>query len=151
MTTKSGRCLCGAVKLTAEPDTVGLAAGGLGACHCDMCRRWSSSAFVEMAAKPGSVKVEGPVKTYTSSPWAERAFCDNCGSPLWYRLTAEGPEQGQYQLSAGLFDNAADLDLTLEVFIDKKPDGYEFAGKQKTMTEAEIFAMFAPPPEDGAQ
>lgn len=139
-----GRCLCGTVRIEAEPDIGGLAEGGLGACHCGMCRRWTSSAFVEIASKPGTVKVEGPVKVFQSSEWAERAFCENCGSPLWYRITAGGQDQGQYQLSAGLFDNAADLKLKLEVFIDKKPDGYAFAGKHRTMTEAEIIAMFAP-------
>ena len=65
-------------------------------------------------------------------------------------MTAEGPDAGEYQLSAGLFENAGDLDLNLEVFIDKKPRGYAFAGERKTITEAEIYAMFAPP-EEGAQ
>ena len=149
MTEITGKCLCGAVTITAEPDTGGLADGGLGACHCGMCRAWTSSAFIEIAARPGSVAVEGPANVFQSSEWAERAFCERCGSPLWYRITAEGPDAGQYQLSAGLFENAGGLDLNLEVFIDKKAEGYAFAGERKTMTEAEIFAMFAPP-EEGA-
>ena len=149
MTLLTGKCMCGAVTITAEPDTGGMSEGGLGACHCGMCRAWTSSAFVEFTAKRGSVTVEGPARARQTSEWAERAFCSECGSPLWYRVTAEGPEGGQYQLSAGLFENAGGLDLRLEVFIDKKPDGYAFAGERKTMTEAEIYAMFAPP-EEGA-
>ncbi len=147
----TGRCLCGAVRVTAESGEGGLAGGGLAACHCGMCRRWTSSAFVEFVAKPGTVRVQGPVKVFRSSDWAERAFCETCGSALWYRLTAEGPEQGQYQLAAGLFENAAGLELKLEVFVDRKPDGYAFAGEQRTMTEAEIVAMYAPPEEGTAK
>ncbi len=146
----TGKCMCGAVTISATPDSDGMANGGLGACHCDMCRAWTSGAFIEIAAKNGSVKIEGPAKTFQSSEWAERAFCEICGSPLWYRVNADGAEPGQYQLSAGLFENAGDLDLNLEVFIDSKPEGYAFAGHHKTMTRADIYAMFAPP-EEGAQ
>ncbi len=146
----SGRCLCGAVTITARPDTGDLNDGGLGACHCDMCRRWTSSAFVEFSAKVGSVSIKGPAKVFQSSEWAERAFCEKCGSPLWYRVTAGGADSNSYQLSAGLFENAAGLPLNLEVFIDEKPQAYAFEGDRKRMTGAELFAMFAPP-EEGAQ
>ena len=135
-----GRCLCGAVTVSAEP-----ARNGISACHCDMCRRWTSSAFVAIEAVNGTVKVEGPAKTITTSDWAERAFCTECGSPLWYRITAEGPYHGQYQLAAGLFANAGGMPLTLEVYIDRKPEGYAFEGDRKRMTEAEIIAIYAPP------
>ena len=90
------------------------------------------------------------MKSYKSSDWAERAFCGTCGSALWYRLTIEGMENEPYQVSAGLFENAADLDLTLEVYIDKKPSGYAFAGDRKRMTEAEVLEMVNAPPPEGA-
>lgn len=137
-----GRCMCGAVRITAEA-----ARPSLSACHCDMCRRWTSGAFVALEAKPGSVTVTGPARTITTSDWAERAFCTECGSPLWYRITMEGPMHGQMQLAAGLFENAAGADLRLEVYIDKKPEGYAFEGgdARRQMTEAEVIAMFAPP------
>ncbi len=131
-----GRCLCGAVTVTAVPVRQALAA-----CHCDMCRRWSSSAF--MAFEAETVKAEGPVRTFTSSEWAERAFCERCGSNLWYRITAPGPMHGQHQLAAGLFD-VGDMPIKLEVFIDKKPPGYAFAGERKQMTEQEVFDLYAP-------
>ena len=38
---------------------------------------------------------------------------------------------------------------TGEIYIDKKPDAYAFAGERQTMTEAEVMAMFAAPPESG--
>lgn len=141
----TGQCMCGAVSVKAAP-----VPGSLSACHCNMCRRWSSGAFVAFEAERGSVTIDGPAKTITTSEWAERAFCTECGSPLWYRITMEGPMQGQYQLAAGLFEDAAGLDLGLEVYIDKKPRGYAFAGDRTRMTEAEVIAMYAPPEAGGS-
>ena len=146
----NGQCMCGAVTIEGTVVDQTPAGSGLGACHCGMCRKWTSSAFVEVALAKDTLAVAGPVKTYTSSDWAERAFCSTCGSPLWYKLTIEGTENEPVQVSAGLFENAADRELTLEVFIDRKPAGYAFAGERAQMTEAEIFAMYAPPEEGDA-
>ncbi len=134
----TGRCMCGAVTITAEP-----AREALTVCHCDMCRQWTSSMFMALETKEGSVEIEGPVRLFQSSDWAERAFCEVCGSNLWYRITAEGPGHGQYQLAAGLFETG-DRPVGLEVFIDRKPAGYALEGEPKQMTEAEILAYFAP-------
>lgn len=145
MTELNGQCMCGAVSVTATP-----AKDAIGACHCDMCRRWTSSALMTFQAEPGYAAL-GPVKTYTSSEWAERAFCEVCGSALWYRMTAPGPMQGQTQMAAGLFENAGGHRLSLELFIDKKPEGYAFAGDRKQITEAEMMAMYAPSEEGDNQ
>ncbi len=51
-----------------------------------------------------SITIDGPARRFQSSDWAERGFCDTCGSNLWYRITAEGPGHGQYNFAAGLFD-----------------------------------------------
>ena len=101
-------------------------------------------------AAPGYAAL-GPVKTYTSSEWAERTFCGECGSALWYRVTGPGPMHNQTQMAAGLFENAAGASLKLELYIDKKPQGYEFAGKTHQMTEADVISAFAPSEEGESQ
>ena len=78
-----------------------------------------------------------------SSDWAERAWCDRCGSGLWYRVTLEGPMQGQYHLPVGLFDEPDRFELRSEIYIDRKPAGYAFAGERKRLTKAEVEAQFA--------
>ncbi|AAV96990.1 GFA family protein [Ruegeria pomeroyi] len=138
MTELHGECMCGAVTITATP-----ARAALGACHCDMCRRWTSSAYVSFPVEPGYAAL-GPVKVYGSSDWAERAFCGTCGSVLWYRITLPGKMHGQTQMAAGLFENAGGNALKLELYIDKKPEGYAFAGERRQMTQAEVEAMYAP-------
>ncbi len=137
--------MCGAVTINAA-----LTDDRLRACHCHMCRAWTSGAFVSVASVPGSVSTDGPVKVMQTSDWAQRANCGGeCGSPLWYEITEEGPPgYGQKNLSAGLFPDAAGMALKLELFIDKKPGGYAFTGDHRKMTEAEMLAIFAPP-KDG--
>lgn len=144
MSELQGNCMCGAVTVSMTP-----AQNSLGACHCDMCRRWTSSALMTIPAASGYAAL-GPVKTYVSSDWAERAFCSDCGSALWYRVTAPGKMHGQTQMAAGLFENAGGTSLGLELFIDKKPTGYAFEGTQRQMTEAEVFSLFTSSEEGDA-
>jgi hypothetical protein len=82
---------------------------------------------------------------YRSSEWAERCFCKNCGSTLFYRLVGKNLYFG----SAEAFDDRSGMSFTSQVFIDEKPSYYDFANKTHVMTGAEVFAAFAPP-DDGA-
>ncbi len=132
-----GHCLCGAVTVAfrAKDDA-------LGACHCDTCRRWTGSAYLEIDAVPGSLSYDGPVKTYASSDWAERAFCEVCGTTIWYHLTLPSHDD-HYSLAAGLVDNAGGLTMTKEIYIDRKPEGWAFAGDHPRETKADVEAKFA--------
>lgn len=140
---RTGSCLCGAVRYTIDKEV-----SETGACHCGMCRKFSGGVYLGVEVPPESLQVDGAdgLGVYTSSPWAERAFCKTCGSSLWYRVTAPGPMHGTYHIGLGTLDSADGIALTGEIFIDRKPDGYSFAEKTKTMTEAEVMAMFAAPP-----
>ena len=128
--------MCGAVTVEAAPDR-----HDLHACHCEMCRRWTGTALVEIGVSPGGLRVAGPVKTYVSSAWAERSWCDRCGSVLWYKVTVPGREH--YAVSAGLFDDAGGYELTKEIYVDCKPAGYAFAGEHLMMTKRETEAAWA--------
>ncbi|MEM7236407.1 MAG: GFA family protein [Pseudomonadota bacterium] len=139
MTRLTGRCLCGATTLTITP-----AERHIHACHCGMCRSWTSSAFMGLSVAPDDLEHLGPVRASATSDWAERAWCDGCGSALWYRVTAPGPYSGVYHVAAGLFEGAGAFPMNGELYIDKKPAGYAFAGDHKTYTEAQVQAMFAP-------
>jgi len=128
--------MCGAVTVTAQTTKPIVRA-----CHCDMCRRQTSSMFMSLATDPGTLEIEGPVKIYRSSDWAERGFCEVCGSTLWYGTV----EDGVRHIAAGLFDNAAGAPLKLEFFSDMVPEGYALAGDHRRMTTAETAALFEPP------
>jgi hypothetical protein len=81
------------------------------------------------------------IATFSSSEWAERGFCGNCGTHLFYRLK----ESERYFVSVGLFDNCKDFAFDRQIFIDEKPQFYCFANETKNITGAEFFAQFAPP------
>lgn len=130
-----GRCLCGAVTVTAE----GIRPH-VHACHCGMCRKWAGGPG--MAAEcEGGVRFTGgeSVTNYGSSDWAERGFCATCGTHLYYRL--KGTEH--YFLPVGLFDTGLEPVLSEEVYYDHKPAYYAFAGETKKKTEAEVMAEFS--------
>lgn len=131
---EQGTCLCGSVKINLKTLNT-----QVGACHCSMCRKWGSGPF--MAIDCGTdVSFEGNenISVYDSSEWAERAFCNKCGSHLFYRLK----ESKQFFMSVGLFKNEERFNLKHQVFIDNKPSFYSFSNQTDNMTEAELFAKY---------
>lgn len=134
-----GKCLCGKVSFTTER------IHEVGACHCGMCRRWCGSPGIAAHLKgPPAIKGEEFITWFSSSEWAERGFCNVCGSSLFYRLTGETP---QYFVMAGTYDDQSAFKLASQIFIDEKPEYYDFAGDIPSMTGAEVFALYADKPE----
>ena len=131
-----GRCLCGAIRIVAKG-----VSNSVGACHCNMCRRWGGGPFMEVNCEQ-AVEFDGEehITVFDSSDWAERGFCRQCGTHLFYRIK----ETGQHMVPVGVFDDAHDLVFTNQVFIDEKPSFYQFVNDTHNMTGAELFAKFAP-------
>ena len=115
-----GRCLCGAITLEVTEHS-----RELSACHCAMCRRWTGAVLMGFDAPEAAVRVTGSPRIFRSSSFAERAFCGECGSHLWFRDI----EGDVLEIMPGLFERDAPLTLVREVFIDAKPAGYAFAGE----------------------
>ena len=136
MTEATGSCLCGAVRFTVRSMN-----NSVGACHCGMCRRWGGGPLMCVGCGTDVVfEGEEYISVYNSSEWAERGFCKNCGSHLFYRLK----QSNQHEIPAGLFDNQENFHFELQVFTDSKPSFYSFANETEEMTEAEVIAKFAP-------
>ena len=131
-----GFCLCGAVSITARDNPE------MSACHCSMCRRWGGGPFLTVHAG-ADVQISGAhrIKVYRSSDWAERAFCDTCGTHLYYRLVPAN----EYVLPMGLFQDGPQFRFHEQIFVDEKPGTYDFANDTPKLTGAEVFAKFAPP------
>ncbi len=128
-----GSCLCGAVSVEAEETR------NVEACHCGMCRRWGGGPLL---AVPGGKDVrfggEDQIGCFDSSEWAQRGFCKQCGTHLFYKLKPTG----EYMLPAGLFQPGTDFDFHGQIFIDKKPAYYEFANQTEMLTEQEVFEKY---------
>jgi hypothetical protein len=134
MSVRSGQCLCGAVRFEAEEVETEFSA-----CHCDMCQQWSSGPFFSTTA--GKVRFTGEehLTRFQSSAWAERGFCNNCGSNLFFRIL----KLPDYEMCIGAFDDRSGLVMTGEIFIDRKPDGYALAGKHPRLTEKEALEKYS--------
>ena len=132
---REGACACGAVKLIAQQ-----ASATLGACHCRSCRRWGGGPLLTVSCGT-EVSFEGGehIGVFDSSDWAQRGFCQRCGSHLYYRLKSND----HHEIPAGLFDDSDDLHFDHQVFVDERPPYYRFAQDTEELTGAECFAKFA--------
>ncbi len=137
--TRKGKCLCGAVNFTIRD-----LASDFGACHCKMCQRWAGSAFMGLTVPADTITLKGEknIGRFQSSEWAERAWCQKCGSNLWYQVTAEGPYSGAYHIAVGLLDDTTGLEITREYFVDEKMEGLTLAGEHKQFDTAAMLKMF---------
>ena len=101
MTTYTGGCLCGQLRVTAtgQPYRVGL-------CHCLDCRKYHGSLFHASAMFPETaVTITGDSRSY-----AGRSFCPTCGSPVF---AISGDE---VEVNLGCLDAADQLTPTYELW-----------------------------------
>ena len=82
MKISTGRCLCGAVRYEFDGD-----AEEVIHCHCNSCRRHTSSAVATFVMVQFATLrfTRGKPKEFRSSPGVRRSFCADCGSPIAYQ------------------------------------------------------------------
>jgi len=131
----NGTCLCGSVTLTTSSMDKNVAA-----CHCSMCSKWGGGPLMAVDCKQ-DIKIDGEesIGIFSSSEWAERGFCKKCGTHLFYRLK----ETSQHFVPVGIFNKGNVLNFDHEIFIDEKPEYYNFSNETKKMTGEEVFAALA--------
>ena len=125
--------------------TARLTGTSFGACHCPMCRKWTGSALLGITVPADNIEWQGAehIAKRQSSGWGERAWCADCGSPVWFRVTVDSPYAGTIELPVGTFDNANGLTMTNEIYIDFKPDSYAFAATDRqVLTRAQCVEKF---------
>ena len=132
----NGKCLCGSVGVSFQSDEQ-----VFDVCHCGVCRKWGGGPAMTVDANQ-NLKFTGTefISTYSSSEWAERGFCKQCGTHLFYRLK----ETGFTNVPLGLLEKSEDFKFHLQIYIDRKPEQYSFANKTENMTEAQVIAKFFP-------
>ncbi|MDH3714895.1 MAG: GFA family protein [Gammaproteobacteria bacterium] len=82
-----GSCLCGHINYRIEGEL-----SNFGYCHCTSCRKASGSSHGANAGLHRSkfelMDPHGWLREYESSPGKLRAFCSNCGSPVYAYLNS---------------------------------------------------------------
>jgi len=118
--TLKGQCDCGAVAF----EVTG-ARADISVCHCGQCRRTSGHCWAATNAPFDQVKFtnDAGLKWYTSSDWAKRGFCKDCGSSLFYRMNSEAG----IGIAAGCFDGPTGFKVAKHIFVADKGDYYDIA------------------------
>jgi len=114
MTTRRGRCLCGAVRYEYEgPEN------WVGHCHCESCRRNCSAPFTTFMGVPRkAVRMSGVTPAvYESSPGVRRHFCPKCGSPVAYDAD-KYPDEIHFYVAA--LEDGSGLAPAFHVFAGEK-------------------------------
>ncbi|SMC82083.1 GFA family protein [Rhizobium sp. RU36D] len=99
----SGHCLCGSVRFTIS----GAVRGALH-CHCQACRRATSSpltTFVTVARSDAEISGDS-YRLYASSPGVSRGFCGTCGSPMSY-VSDQRPDEIDFYVAS--LDDASSI------------------------------------------
>ena len=112
----NGQCLCGGVKFRlAAPfrDVV--------VCHCRQCARWTGHA-VAMTSVPDDrfemLAGEHLLSWFKASAAADRGFCKNCGSTLFWKPVGEA----RISVSAGALDPPTGLKVEKHIYAADKSD-----------------------------
>lgn len=114
---KTGGCLCGAVRFELHGEVWPPVA-----CHCGQCRRTSGHYAAFASVPKGDLRLTEArgLKWYRSSEVAERGFCGECGSSLFWQPSAE-----EYvAVAAGCLDEPTGLTLAGHIFAADKGDYY---------------------------
>lgn len=115
---KTGGCLCGAVRYTAS----GPMRPVIG-CHCTQCRKTSGHYVAATSAERDQMVIEGAenLTRYESSPGVTREFCAICGSQLFWNDS----RSERLAIFAGTLDDATGLKLSGHIFCADKGAYYE--------------------------
>ena len=115
----TGRCECGAVRFavtSALRDVVN--------CHCGQCRRFHGhvGAYTNAARADMRFDEERGLRWYQSSSFAQRGFCGECGSSLFWQRNSDDV----ISITAGALDGPTGLSTAIQIFTEDRGDYYPF-------------------------
>lgn len=116
MSTVTGRCFCGQVRLAvAGPEKFACF------CHCESCQRAAGAPVVAWAtyARNRFRVTRGDVHWHESSPGVTRGICQNCGTSLTYE---NEKRPGEIDLTVNCLDDPTEPTLMAHIWTeDKQP------------------------------
>ena len=111
--TIKGRCRCGSCSYEIAIDDL----PRVYACHCQVCQRWTGSAFsVQALVAEDRLAVVGPVivqEITTDGRTSTQRFCGSCHSRI-YNTNTRRP--GVAVVRAGTLDRSEELDCAAHIF-----------------------------------
>lgn len=125
-----GSCLCGAITFEIKGPLRGVIN-----CHCTQCRKWTGHYVAATAAWKHNLEIndsEDNLRWYRSSPDAQRGFCTNCGSSLFWK----GSNTDTITILAGTLNGATGLTTEAQIHVSDKGDYYSLGHPQ-----AQVYAQ----------
>jgi hypothetical protein len=117
MNIMKGSCLCKNVRFEIIKFSPHVSNG-----HCSMCRKFHGAAFATYGTvleKDLTFTVESDsLKIYRSSDIAERGFCGNCGSSLFYKFL---DARGTCDIALGTLDDEPNIPVEAHIYYANKP------------------------------
>ena len=111
----NGSCFCGAIAFSAD-----LPSKWCAHCHCSMCRKAHGAGYVTWAGfEQDQVNIGSgtdQLAWYDSSPGAQRGFCRQCGSTMFFRSERWA---GELHIALGCIDDEIDRQPQANVFFDR--------------------------------
>jgi len=105
-------CLCGDVTITVSGTPINSRY-----CHCRQCQKAiGAPSFARVLFNQKDVNIEGPVKSYSSSPELDRLFCGQCGASV----AAKRKNGSVIGIATALFDNSDTFAPTEHVWVSEK-------------------------------
>ncbi|WP_086313777.1 hypothetical protein A5821_001314 [Enterococcus sp. 7F3_DIV0205] len=128
-----GACFCEAVQFELNLKNLDLTI-----CHCSMCRKLTGStgfASLEAGESLHLMNTDG-LSILDSSTVGERAFCNKCGTSLFYRFKSSN----EYFVPPAIISDLPEENIKLieEIFYDNKPCYYEFSNNTIKKNEADF-------------
>lgn len=114
----SGNCLCGGVRYEVDQFERGVVG-----CHCTQCRKISGHYVAATKAKHDNLRMiaDKTLKWYRSSDIAERGFCSECGSNLFWRRIGDDATS----IMAGALNGPTGLVTQSHIYTDDIGDYYD--------------------------
>lgn len=111
-----GSCYCKKIRFEVVGELRGIIY-----CHCAQCRKISGHYLAASAAKNDELTVTGEVTWFRSSDMAERGFCGDCGTHMFWRADGEN----YTSIEAGAFDEETKLYGEKHIYVESKGAYYE--------------------------
>ena len=118
MIERHGGCACGAIRFKLTAPLL-----GVGACHCTNCQKMSGGGpnYVALALVSALSVTKGQAKIYVSKGDSGadvgRAFCADCGAPLW----SVPVHEPFITVKLGALDDHSDLAPAMHIYAASAP------------------------------
>ena len=116
-----GGCLCGKTRFEIVGELRPVVS-----CHCGQCRRWHGhfAAYTAVGKDRLTITRGESFTWYRSSDQAQRGFCRDCGSSLFWQPDG----RNHLAVAAGALDAPSGLQTARHIFVADKGDYYELDG-----------------------